>query len=299
MSGFFVVHREWRDNPVFRGEYSRGEAWLWLIEKACWKPTKFDVNGKTITLDRGQLCASRSQLAKAWGWKESAVERFLTRLQTEQMIGRETGQGKSVITICNYRKYQDVYSETGQATGQATGQRSDSDRTAKEQGNKGTIVEEEPNGSPSTARTRAADAFPQPDFADADVWADFLRNRKAKRLPNTATAYRKFIKDIEALADPQWPPGRLLEAIVARGWGAAYDPRPKDYQNGNRNYQDAGGSAAGNRGSRVRTDGFTDAINAELARTGSLRPAEAAGRWDDGPTSGADELPLAAGRLLR
>lgn len=141
--GFYLMHRGWRDNPVFRGDFSRGDAWVWLIENACWKATKFDIKGKIITLQRGQLCASRDRLASAWGWSGSAVERFLTRLQTEQMIGRETGQGKSVITICNYAKYQDKAEKTGQETGQAPGQKADRDRTAKEQGNNNPL----PNGN--------------------------------------------------------------------------------------------------------------------------------------------------------
>ena len=136
MSGFILLHRGWRDNSIFRGEFSRADAWIWLIEHACWKPTKFDVNGKTVTLERGQLCTSREQLAKAWEWSPSGVERIMTRLKTEHMIGRETGQGRSVITICNYAKYQDVPAKAGLPTGQAKGQRPDSDRTAKEQGNK-------------------------------------------------------------------------------------------------------------------------------------------------------------------
>jgi hypothetical protein len=134
--GFFLVYRGWRSNPVFRGAYSKGEAWLWLLETACFKPTSFDIKGRTVTLQRGQLCASREQLSAAWSWSGSAVERFLTRLQTEQMIGRETGQGKSIITICNYAKYQDVGERAGQETGQGSGQKSDRNRTAKEQGNK-------------------------------------------------------------------------------------------------------------------------------------------------------------------
>ena len=132
------------DHPLFEGDSARAGAWLWMVLRACWKPTPYDIGGKMITLDRGQLCASRAQMAKAWGWSPSAVERFLTRLQTEQMIGRATGQGKSVITICNYAKYQDVSEKAGQASEQAAGQRPDSDRTAKEQGNKGTREEETP-----------------------------------------------------------------------------------------------------------------------------------------------------------
>lgn len=161
MSGFITAHRAVLDHPLFKGDALRLGAWIWLIAKACWKPTPFDIAGRIITLERGQLCASRAQLAKAWGMSPSAVERFLTRLETEQMIGRATGQGRSIITLSNYDKYQAISDETGQATEQASGQPSDSHRTTKEQGNKG-IIEEEPIGSPSDARAQCqqvVDAF--------------------------------------------------------------------------------------------------------------------------------------------
>ena len=136
MSGFIKLYRGWQDNPAL-GTAERKVAWIWLIEKAAWKDTVHDLMGKTSPILRGQICVSRSQLSKAWGWSGSAVERFLTRLETEQMIGRETGQGKTVITICNYGKYQDNDKETGQATGQQTGQEADKDRTTKERREEG------------------------------------------------------------------------------------------------------------------------------------------------------------------
>jgi hypothetical protein len=117
--------RGWRNNPVFGSEYSRGDAWCWLIETACFKPTKFDINGHIVTLKRGQLCASVRQMAEAWGWSRMAVGRFLTRLKTETMIVTESGTGivtgKSVITICNYDKYQGSTEEVGTDVGTRSG----------------------------------------------------------------------------------------------------------------------------------------------------------------------------------
>jgi hypothetical protein len=76
-------------------------------------------------------------------------------------------------------------------------------------------------------RARKADPFPRPGWCkEAQHWTDLKANRKAKRLPNTPTAYLKFLRDIEQWVEPGWPPGRLLEAIVGRGWASAqYDPR--------------------------------------------------------------------------
>jgi len=71
-------------------------------------------------------------------------------------------------------------------------------------------------------RARKTEPFPRPDWADEQVWADFLANRRKKNLTNSPTAYRKFIADIDRLTDTNWPPGRILEAAVGRGWGAIY-----------------------------------------------------------------------------
>ena len=128
-------------------------AWIWLICKACWKPTKFDVHGSTITLERGQLCASIRQIADDLKWSKSAVERFLTRLETETMIERKAGQGRSIITICNYGKYQDVQSGKRDSSGTATETAAGQQRDIKEPSNQVTN-KPEPKGS------RRASALP-------------------------------------------------------------------------------------------------------------------------------------------
>ena len=76
-----------------------------------------------------------------------------------------------------------------------------------------------------TPRARKADNFPCPDWAEPQVWRDLKTNRRTKRLSNTPTAHRQFVRAVEGMADDAWPPGRLLEAIVAKGWGGAHDPR--------------------------------------------------------------------------
>lgn len=153
MSGFIALDRSAFEHPLLR-DADRFRAWFWLVAHAAWKPTRHDARGRTILLERGQLCAGREYLAEKWGWSASAVERFLTRLETEQMIERESGQGKTVITICNYSKFQDVEEKTGQTFGQQTGQKPDRNRTTKEQGNKGTSYSD-PYGSGGGAQRPA------------------------------------------------------------------------------------------------------------------------------------------------
>lgn len=233
MSGFAVLYREATEHHLFVGDSARFGAWAWLVLKACWKPTKFNAGGTTITVERGQLCVSRSQLAAAWGWSPSAVERFLTRLQTEQMIERATGQGRSVITICNYDKYQDISEEAGQATGQGTGQRPDSDRTTKEQGNQGTIVDEEANASPSTARKRAS--FALPDWVPKDQWDAFVSMRNRIRKPMTDEAKKLAVGELAKLAEDGHPPGDVLNQSIFKSYSGLFPI--KDQSNDGRQRQ--------------------------------------------------------------
>lgn len=282
MTGFFLVHRGWRDNPLFKGEFSRAEAWLWLIENACWKPTRFDVGGKIITLDRGQLCASVRQLADAWGWPKSNVERFLTRLKTETMVELEPGHGRNIITITNYRKYQDLSEADRDSSGTATGTAAGQQRDIKEQGNKGTIEqgEEVPDGpssqraaarvpvpfdahvdawrasgasKPKTRKRNAStDAPDRPAEVSEQVWSDFLRHRAKLKADLTVTALNGFRREADRVG---WPLERAIEESILRGWRGFNAEWVKKDDRGNRT-----GS-----GSRFEPDGARAFLQQSLA----------------------------------
>lgn len=104
------------EHPLFRQNAMNYGAWMFLIGMAAWKETRFDVQGKTVTLKRGQLCASERHLAKTFGASRSWVTRFLDRLKTEQMIEISNEAGKNILTICNYSKYQDIVQKTDLGT---------------------------------------------------------------------------------------------------------------------------------------------------------------------------------------
>ena len=133
MSGYLRAQRDRFKHHLFRSEqFCRGYAWDWMCARACYAPRPYTVKGKTITVQRGQFVASPDEMAEAWNWSRSAVNRFLARLKTEHMIEHETGHGKSLITICNYEEYQSDTPQPGQESGQETGHKADTKRTAKE-----------------------------------------------------------------------------------------------------------------------------------------------------------------------
>ena len=96
-------------------------------------------------------------------------------------------------------------------------------------------------GTQTPARVRADD-FPCPDWCEPAVWRDLKANRRTKKLTNTPTAHKRFVEAIEAMADEHWPPGRLVEAIAAKGWGGPHDPRDDRKPNNDNRKQPSSGS---------------------------------------------------------
>lgn len=126
MSGWFSVKRGFLDHELFRpdGKWSRAEAWLWMIENAAFSETVIDIGGKPFTVKRGELCFSLRFLAGKWGWGVKAVRVFLERLQSHKAVTisltsecPEKGTGRTLITLCNYDKYQSKGHDKG--TGRA------------------------------------------------------------------------------------------------------------------------------------------------------------------------------------
>lgn len=112
------------------------------------------------------------------------------------------------------------------------------------------------------------EAFPMLDCTDRQTWDDFRRNRKAKRLPCTATAHAKLIADLDKWAiRTGWPPGKVFAACVAKGWGAIYNPMEQD---DGRNQQQRPNANGGN---HVAPDGRAMGRTEAAARAVAARMA--------------------------
>ena len=142
--GFFAVSRDIFDHPVVGAEkpYSRLEAWLWLVRAAAYLPRSVPVkNGQTrsvVTLQRGQATFARSFLGEAWGWTEKRVRTFLKQLERERQIDLQTGRQQTLITICNYERYQMPTRQKDRQMGRHKAPQRATNGPEEEQGNKET-----------------------------------------------------------------------------------------------------------------------------------------------------------------
>lgn len=117
------LHRGVFEKGLFKNEpFSEREAWIWLISEAKFEPSSIRIGNNVHTIDRGDTYCSIRYLAQAWSWDKSRVHRFLKFLESQKMIERKSEtdlrQLESVITICNYGKYQssDTNDETQNET---------------------------------------------------------------------------------------------------------------------------------------------------------------------------------------
>ena len=138
--GYIALSRAIFDHPLFKTNrpLSRLEAWEWLINAASWKPKGSRNKFGVVHTERGQLSITRRALAAAWHWPKTNVDRFLNRLAADEMIlvgcalnGPKNrpqsepihGYPKTMITICNYDKFQrQANGRVGQQPGQNAGQ---------------------------------------------------------------------------------------------------------------------------------------------------------------------------------
>lgn len=134
MKGFYLMDRGWMDDPVFQREpFCRRAAWAWLVEKACITEQRVRGPEGEIVLARGQMTYSTRYLAKAWGWSEPKVRRYLDAVRKAKKIDAATDAGQTVITICDYEKIQSPSKGADAATdARATQDRRTTDANNKE-----------------------------------------------------------------------------------------------------------------------------------------------------------------------
>lgn len=151
--GTYNVDRGFWEHPAFADEpFTEREAWQWLISQAAFKAHRRRIGNFQLELKRGEVAASIRFLAERFKWHRSKCERFLHKLKTETMVRTRTETGVTVISICNYDKYQSQprATETPSETPSETRPRQVRDK-GEERNND--VIKASPNGeAPKTAQ---------------------------------------------------------------------------------------------------------------------------------------------------
>ncbi|MFZ3484257.1 helix-turn-helix domain-containing protein [Sphingomonas sp. 3-13AW] len=68
------------------------------------------------------------------------------------------------------------------------------------------------------AKRRWPKDMPPPAGVTEDQWAGYIDHRKAKRNTLTPRAYELLVDKLDKHATADWPPGRIVDLMVERGW---------------------------------------------------------------------------------
>lgn len=170
--GTYCLDRGLFGHPRFAPEpFTEREAWSWMIGQAAFRPHCHRVGNFRIMLKRGQFAHSIRWMAETWQWSPTTVRRFLDKLSVEiegdgAMIGTATDNGITVVTICNYNKFQPVaaseFTENGAPNGAEVAQQRHKEEAFAE-------------GSSSSVDARAREAESDvPGDADLELARSFL-----------------------------------------------------------------------------------------------------------------------------
>lgn len=107
--GWVKLHKKTLHSILFEDDagYRLFSALLMMAHhKANFASVRF--NGKQVYLEPGELSASRSELEALLHWKKDKAKDVLARLIKHGYITSRTDKHTTIITICNWSKYQNV-----------------------------------------------------------------------------------------------------------------------------------------------------------------------------------------------
>lgn len=110
--GFICVWRSLREHRFHftqeRRPATHQEALEDLWQSAAWQPQRVISRDQQITVERGQVLTSVLALAARWRWTRAKVRTFLGWLVDDQEIAIRSTNRRTIITVCNYAKWQDL-----------------------------------------------------------------------------------------------------------------------------------------------------------------------------------------------
>lgn len=110
MDGWISLYRQIKESWIWKDKepFDKRSAWIDLLLTVNYKDKKIPFENGFIEIEKGQTLTSIKQLAEKWKWSRHKVSDFLDRLEQDTMIVQVRDTRKTLISIVNYSKYQDV-----------------------------------------------------------------------------------------------------------------------------------------------------------------------------------------------
>lgn len=111
--GWFKVHRKLLEDDIFNGNPYALKFWIWLLASAAYEETEIEKRGRYVTLERGDVCATQMEMAKAiYGdtskRSKNRIANTISNMKNSGYISTETNSSYTLIHIEKYGFYQNL-----------------------------------------------------------------------------------------------------------------------------------------------------------------------------------------------
>ena len=223
----------WKDKP-----FNKAIAWIDLLLLANHDDNKFLLGNELVEVKRGSFITSEKKLMERWGWGNTKVRNFLELLKSDGMIIQETTTKRSVITIVNYRLYQDkqsadkvqakceqsankVQAKCEQSANKVRANTNNNDNNYNNVNNKEKIYKKEskPTMYDEILSSVADDGL-------RDLFIEYIKMRKMIKAPMTDRALTMLISKVNKLEPTNIDrKKKLLEDAIINNWKSVYPIR--------------------------------------------------------------------------
>lgn len=225
--GWIKIHRK-MEEKFLPGNFSLMGFAVFLIMRANIKDRKFFMNGREVLVKRGQYLTGRKKLSALTGHTERELRTFLANLQILEFVTIESTNHYSIITICNYDKYQGRdYKNDQQNDQRPTNDRPTTDHILRrEEGNNQDIRAASPPSTPiqkkkSDKKSEVLDLISDETYR---LYQTAYLERLKKDCPHRATTWRSALahRKIEELEVE-----KIRQAINGWAWQAWIEKKPE------------------------------------------------------------------------
>jgi len=218
--GWIKLYRKSLNSRVFKNR-DLWQLWTWCLMKATHKKTWVSVStgrGETeVELQPGQFIFGRKQAAQELKAKPFSTYKRMLKLKKLGNLDIQSNTHFSIVTICNWDKYQAQEIEKEQAKEQPRNNQG----TTKEQPrntNKNVKNDKNVKNNNTPPKVPPKGDFVLPDWFPKNLWEMFLSHRRAVKAPIRKESYSLIVKKFENLKNKGWPPDKVIGIIIERGW---------------------------------------------------------------------------------
>ena len=108
-NNWIKLNRSIMEHWIWSGEsFSRGQAFIDLLLLVAYADHKVMSQGRMIDVKRGSMITSVRYLAGRWCWSKDKTLKFLNDLESDGIIKKESDTKRTILSIVNYGKYQNL-----------------------------------------------------------------------------------------------------------------------------------------------------------------------------------------------